>query len=220
MKLRQWNKRFKALTGALLLTAVLGFSVHAQKQEHSNANVRSGQKALLEGNFKAAASHFQKALPEESSDPDVVYLLGYSQFQSGDFDKAAKTFGDVLKLDPKNVNAYYYRGKSTNNKAVIPGNKLNPTKKEELLNAAIADYSKAIEIDKDDVKLYQNRAIAYRDLGILIGTDGTSSYNKGKATEAYNGAIADFKKVLTVDAARKDIQTELKKATVYRDNLK
>jgi len=70
------------------------------------------------------------------------------------------------------------------------------------------------------VKLYQNRAIAYRDLEILTGTAVVANYDKAKATDAYNKAITDYEKVLTYDAARKDIQTEVKKAKVYRDNLK
>jgi len=54
----------------------------------------------------------------------------------------------------------------------------------------------------------------------LTGTKGAANYNKATATDAYNKAITDYEKVLTYDASRKDIQTEVKKATVYRDNLK
>ncbi len=62
--------------------------------------------------------------------------------------------------------------------------------------------------------------MAYRDLGILVGTTGASNYSKASATDAYNKAVVDFEKVLTFDASRKDMQTELKKAKIYRDNLK
>jgi tetratricopeptide (TPR) repeat protein len=87
------------------------------------------------------------------------------------------------------------------------------------LQLAIADYTKAILVNANDAKLYQNRAVAYRDLGILKGTKGTAAFNKSIAVDAYNKAVADYEKVLTYDAARKDIQTEVKKAKVYRDNL-
>ncbi len=40
------------------------------------------------------------------------------------------------------------------------------------------------------------------------------------ATDAYNNAIKDYEKVLSFDSSKKDIQTEIKKAKVYRDNLK
>src|SRR5690606_18429317 len=88
------------------------------------------------------------------------------------------------------------------------------------LKTAIEDYSKAVAITPNDAKLYQNRAIAYRDLGILTGTTGAANYDKSKATDAYNKAVADYEKVLSYDASRKDIQTEVKKAKVYRENLK
>src|SRR5690606_5842991 len=77
---------------ASVAVALCTLSLQAQEQtQHSNPNVRLGQKALLEGDFKAAATHLQKALPAEANDPDVQYLLGYSQFQSGEFTKSVET---------------------------------------------------------------------------------------------------------------------------------
>ncbi|WP_140939467.1 tetratricopeptide repeat protein [Sphingobacterium lumbrici] len=205
---------------ATLALAVTTLSAQAQQQEHSNPNVRLGQKALLDGDFKSAALHLEKALPAESKDPNVLYLLGYSQFHNGDYTKAAASFGKVIALDSKNANAYYYKAKANNNLAIAKESKLSLAQKEQLLTSAIDDYTKAISVNANDAKLYQNRAIAYRDLGILKGTSETANYNKAAATDAYNKAIVDYEKVLTYDAARKDIQTEVKKAKVYRDNLK
>lgn len=218
------NKKFLSTAGvrmgALALSfGLLVFSANAQ-DEHRNQHVRAGEKALLDGDFKSAVTHLQKALPAEANDPNVHYLLGYAQFQNGDFKKAADTFGKVVSLDPKNATAYYYKAKASNNIAVNQDEKLSPKQREVLLKSAIADYSKAIELDPKDVKLYQNRGTAYRDLGVLTGTNGLPSYNKQSATEAYNKAIADYEKVLSFDASKKDIQTEAKKARVYRDNLK
>lgn len=223
MKLTFLDKHFKTLAigASTVMIAFLGFTVQAQQQEeHSNPHVRSGQKALLDGDFKSAAAHLEKALPAESSDPNVLYLLGYSQFQSGDYAKAAVSFEQVIKLDSQNATAYYYKGKANNNLAVNTTTKLKDEERANLLKSAIADYTKAIEVNAEDAKLYQNRAIAYRDLGILTGTDGTPNYDKTAAVDAYNKAVVDYEKVLTYDATRKDIQTEIKKAKVYRDNLK
>jgi tetratricopeptide (TPR) repeat protein len=202
-----------------LAMAAVVFTALGQQEEHRNANVRLGQKALLSGDFKGAVTHLEKAFPAEANDPDVLYLLGYSQFQSGDFKKAADSFGKVVALDAKNANAYYYRAKANNTLAVSAESKLSDGQKEQLLQLAIADYTKAILVNANDAKLYQNRAVAYRDLGILKGTKGTAAFNKSIAVDAYNKAVADYEKVLTYDAARKDIQTEVKKAKVYRDNL-
>lgn len=206
--------------GAMTLAVALSVStVQAQQEEHRNANVRLGQKALLAGDFKAAVTHLEKAFPAEASDPDVLYLLGYSQFQSGDFKKAGDAFGKVVALDSKNANAFYYKAKAYNTLAVSPDAKLSDAQKEQYLQQAVADYTKAILVNANDAKLYQNRAIAYRDLGILKGTKGNPVYDKQVATDAYNRALKDYEKVLSYDAARKDIQTEMKKARVYRDNL-
>src|SRR5690606_16157711 len=104
--------------------------------------------------------------------------------------------------------------------AVQTQTNVSAANREKMLAAAIADYTKAIELNAEDVKLFQNRAIAYRDLGILLGTAGTANYDKAGATDAYNKSIVDFEQVLALTPGKKDIQTEIKKATVYRDNLK
>lgn len=222
MNFNNLNSRLKSVKIGLstLALAMLTLTVSAQQEEHKNPNVRLGQKALLDGDFKSAVSHLEKALPTEANDPNVLYLLGYSQFQSADFTKAASTFGKVVSLDAKNANALYYKAKANNVLAVDKVSKLSVAQKEQLLQSVVEDYSKAIAINANDAKLYQNRAVAYRDLGILKGTEGTAGYNKQIATTAYNNAVADYEKVLKYDATRKDIQTELKKAKVYRDLLK
>ncbi len=221
MKRQFLNNQWKAVKLGLASAALALFALTAQAQDqHNNPNVRLGQKALLEGDFKTAATHLQKALPAEANDPDVQYLLGYSQFHNGDFTKAAETFKKVIALDGKNASAYYYKAKANNNLAVNTSAGLTDQVKSQLLSSAIEDYSKAVGITPNDAKLYQNRALAYRDLGILVGTAGTKSYNKVQAIDAYNKAVADYEKVLSYDASRKDIQTEVKKAKVYRDNLK
>jgi len=215
-----FKKLNHGLMGGLLCCGVL--MVHGQTTETapSNPNVRLGQKALLDGDFKSAASYLEKALPQEANDENVLYMLGYSQYHSGDYKKALQSFSKVIELTPDNVAAYYYRGKANNILAVQTQTNVNATNRGRMLNAAIADYTKAIELNAEDVKLFQNRAIAYRDLGILVGTAGTANYDKAAATDAYNKSIADFQQVLVLTPGKKDIQTEIKKATVYRDNLK
>lgn len=223
MNFNYLNSRLKSVKigFSTLALAMLALTASAQQQEeHKNPNVRLGQKALLDGDFKSAVTHLQKALPAEANDPNVLYLLGYSQFQSTDFKKAADTFGKVIALDAKNANALYYKAKANNTLAVEKDSKLTVAQKEQLLQSVVADYTKAIAINASDAKLYQNRAVAYRDLGILKGTAGAAGYNKQIATDAYTKAVADYEKVLSYDANRKDIQTELKKAKVYRDLLK
>ncbi|MBK1441985.1 tetratricopeptide repeat protein [Parapedobacter sp. ISTM3] len=224
MKRNKLNIFFRGLnrvvSGAALCFAVLVAQAQTTETAPSNPNVRLGQKALIDGDFKAAASHLQKAMPAESGDPDVMYMLGYSQYQIGDYRKALESFGKVVQLRPDHESAYYYRGKANNILAVQIDTKISSSNREKMLNAAIADYTKAIELNAADTKYYQNRGIAYRDLGILRGTSGMANYDKDKAIDAYDKSIADFEQVLSMTPGKKDIQTEIKKAKVYRDNLK
>lgn len=219
-KLKLRVKQFGLFIGGFLCFNVLVAQGQTTETAPSNPNVRMGQKALLDGDFKTAASYLQKALPAESGDENVLYMLGYSLYHSGEYQKALNSFGQVIELSPDNVAAYYYRGKANNILAVQTDTKISANSREKMLNSAIADYTKAIELNAEDVKLYQNRAIAYRDLGILIGTSGTANYDKSAAAAAYDKSVVDFEQVLALTPGKKDIQTEIKKAQVYRDNLK
>src|SRR5690606_21480137 len=214
-------KRLKvaAVAGALCFC---GIKAHGQTSETapSNPHVRLGQKALIDGDFKAAASHLQKALPGEAGDPNVMYMLAYSQYQIGEYRKALESFSKVIDLRPDHESAYYYRGQANNILAVQTDTRISSSNREKMLSQAIDNYTKAIELNGEDVKYYQNRGIAYRDLGILRGTAGTANYDKAIATDAYNKSVADFEQVLAKTAGKKDIQTKLKKAKIYRDNLK
>lgn len=205
---------------AALALALATMGAQAQTKQHSDVNVAAGEKALLANDFKSAVTHFQKATSTSADDPNVFHLLGLSQYQLGDYKDATANFSKAIALDANHFSAYYYRAKANNVQAVNREAKLTDAQRETLLKSAVADYAKAIALKPNEKNLYQNRAIANRDLGVLTGTAGISIYNKKTATDAYNAAIADYQKVLSFDASRKDIQTEVKKATVYRDNLK
>lgn len=224
MKRNELNTLFRkfnqGILGGILSVVVLMAQAQTTETAPSNPNVRLGQKALIDGDFKAAANHLQKAMPSEANDPDVMYMLGYSQYQIGEYKKALESFSKVIQLLPDHESAYYYRGKANNVLAVQTETKVATANREKMLNQAIADYTKAIELNAGDAKYYQNRGIAYRDLGILRGTAGTANYDKATATAAYDKSIADFEHVLSMTPGKKDIQTEVKKAKVYRDNLK
>ncbi len=205
---------------ASILSFVLFFNVVSdaqQNQEIKNSYVRLGQKALMDGNFKEAVTNLEKSLSTESNNADVLYMLAYSYYHSGDYTKAISTFGQVVSLRPNNVSAYYYRAKARN----VLGTQLSSsnTEREKLLQAAIMDYSKAIELNADDLKLYQNRAIAYRDFGILKGQKIPKFYDKTVAENAFKSCIADLQRLLDANPGRKDITDEMKKAKVYMANL-
>lgn len=205
---------------SLFLSMQVANGQNSKDVESSDPNVRMGQKALLDGDFKAAAGYLEKALPKESGDPNVLYMLGYAQYHSGEYEKALTSFTKVVTMRPDDERSYYYRGRLNNILAVQTNTKLNAEKRRLLLEQAIEDFSKGIALNDQDVKLFQNRGVAYRDLGILRGTSGTELYDKEAATASYNRSIADFERVLKFFPERKDIATEIKKAKVYRDNMK
>ena len=198
----------------LLLFLVLFVStVFAQ-----NPNYKMGERALINGDFKAAVSSLEKALAADSNDVNTLYMLGYSYYHASNYTKAVTTFGRVISLKPAENSAYYYRGKARNIMANDTKGISNPDR-EKLLLLSIRDFSKAIELNSDDVKLYQNRAVAYRDYGVLKGQKIPNFYDKNKAVNAFKSCISDFEKVLSLTPGRKDITNQLADARAYMKNL-
>jgi len=201
---------------------IWGVASAQQSAEIKNAYVQLGNKALMDGDFKSAVSHLEKAMPEESNNADVLYMLAYSYYHSGDYAKAVSTFGQVVSLRPNQVMAYYYRGKARNILGAQMNSTLTPVEREKMLLASIKDYTKAIEINPTEQKAhlyYQNRAIAYRDYAILKGQKIPRFYDKAAALSSYRSCISDLQYVLDANPGRKDIMDEMKKAKVYMANL-
>jgi tetratricopeptide (TPR) repeat protein len=223
MKITNRLERISRVAKNVLLVGLISFSsiAVAQSNELSSENpyVQLGKKALMDGDFKNAVVHLEKALPSDPNNVNLLYMIGYSEYQLTNYTAASKYFSKVIDKTPDNLSAYYYRGKSKNTEAVLPG-KLSDAQRAKLLRESIDDYTKAIDLNNSDMKLYQNRGIAYRDLGNLLGTTTSRNHNKQQATEAYDHCINDLKVVLAKNPGRKDMALELKKATVYRDSLK
>lgn len=195
----------------------VAFAQSGEGKVADNPYAKLGQKALMDGDFKAAVTHLEKALPSDPDNETILYALGYSQYHSNAYKGAIKSFTRVLELQPENVSAYYYRGKARNTLALTA--KLGDKERAEMLQASIADYTKALELDQNDTKLYQNRALAYRDLGILLGTKSSKNFNGDLAKDAYDNSIDDLNHVLTKHPGREDMALELKKVKVYRNNI-
>ncbi len=180
---------------------------------------KMGQKALIDGDFKSAVSNLEKALATDSSDVNTLYMLGYSYYHAASYKAAVNTFNKVISLKPSDNSAFYYRGKASNNLA-------NETKgisnadREKLLLLAIKDFTKAIDLNPEDVKLYQNRAVAYRDYGVLKGQKIPNFYDKNKAASSLKSCISDFEKVLSITPDRRDIISQLADAKAYLLNFK
>ncbi|NEU08168.1 hypothetical protein GZH53_07580 [Flavihumibacter sp. R14] len=201
-------------TAGLLFFILLSTIAIAQ-----NSYQKMGQKALIDGDFKLAVTHLEKAIATDSNNVNTLYMLGYSYYHSSNYKKSVTTFNRLISLKPSENSAYYYRGKARNFMAT-EDKTLSNVEREKLLLAAIRDFSKAIELNPGDVKLYQNRAIAYRDYGVLKAQKIPKFYDKAKATSAFKSCISDFQKVLDFSPGRKDITTQLEDARIYLDNIK
>ena len=213
---RQWAK--KAVIVGVLVFA--GNAASAQSAEaNNNPYVKLGQKALIDGDFKTAVANLEKAVPSDPDNAIVLYMLGYSQYQSNDYKGAIKSFTSVIKGGSTDVSAYYWRAKAQNTLAADPDSKLNDSQRSKLLEASIEDYNAAVQLDNADLKLYQNRAMAYRDLGNLVGTATSKNFNKGLASGYYDNAMKDLQLVLKRSPGRKDVSQELKKLKVYKESL-
>jgi len=195
----------------ILFTASIGF---AQTSYH-----KMGQKALIDGNFKGAVANLEKALATDTNDVNTLYMLGYSYYHASNYKAAVNTFNRVVALKPGENSAYYYRGKA---RSIMANDTkgISNSDREKLLLSSIKDFSKAIDLNADDVKLYQNRAVAYRDYGVLKGQKIPNFYDKNKATSSFRSCIADFEKVLSITPDRRDIITQLADAKSYMQNLK
>lgn len=178
-----------------------------------------GQKALIDGDFKAAVMNLEKALNADSTDVNTLYMLGYSYYHASSYKSAINTFNKVISLKPADNSAFYYRGKASHNLANETKG-ISNTDREKLLLSSIKDFSKAIELNPDDVKLYQNRAVAYRDHGVLKGQKIPNFYDKSKALSAFRSCISDFEKVLSITPDRRDVISQLADAKIYMQNLK
>lgn len=203
----------KLFLGLLLIIFTANYSF-AQTSYH-----KMGQKALIDGDFKSAVNHLEKALAADSTDINTLYMLGYSYYHAASYKAAVNTFNKVISIKPADNSAFYYRGKASNNLANETKGILN-TDREKLLLSSIKDFTKAIELSPDDVKLFQNRAVAYRDYGVLKGQKIPNFYDKNKAVSSFRSCIADFEKVLSITPDRRDIITQLADAKAYLQNLK
>lgn len=223
MKITHHLERILQGAKTALLAGLICFSASAFAQSNEltseNPYVKLGKKALMDGDFKNAVTHLKKVAPSDPEIVNIMYMIGYSEYQLGNYNGAATYFTNVINKTPDNLSAYYYRGKSKSTEAILPG-KATDAQRAKLLTESIEDFTKAIELNSSDMKLYQNRGMAYRDLGNLLGTTTSKNHNKQAASEAYDNCIKDLNVVISKNPSRKDMALEIKKATVYRDNLK
>ncbi|HXH98997.1 MAG TPA: tetratricopeptide repeat protein [Sphingobacteriaceae bacterium] len=203
-------KSVKIILGLLLLSNILFAQAGYQQM---------AKKAIMDGNFKQAVVHLEKATSQDGSNTENLYMLGYSYYHAGNYMKAISTFDRLINLQPSESSYYYYRGKARNITA-METIKMSMPEREKYLQTAIRDFTKAIQLNDEDVKLYQNRALAYRDHGTLRGQRTSNFYDRSLAATAIKASINDFQKVLQLTPGRKDITVQLDNAKEQMASLK
>jgi tetratricopeptide (TPR) repeat protein len=104
-----------------------------------------------EGDFELARKYFEKLVRMETRFPKIGAIghVGIANIYLGNqqFDNAVFEYTQAINLDPNNYDNYYYRGDVYREKGDY--------------NAALIDFSKAIESDSTDVDFLTQRAYLY-----------------------------------------------------------
>ena len=170
-----------------------------------NAYVRLGQQALMDGDFRSAVSHLEKACITDSTNANAMWMLGYSYYHSDNYKKSILAYTKVIAVKPADATAYYYRARAKS--YLGRDSQASAADKELYLLGAIVDLTKAISINSDlrDNKYYQNRGIAYRDYGMFKLHATSRFYDKARGINSLKASVADLEKVLADNPGRMDI---------------
>ncbi len=201
----------------IILTSVSLFSYTIA--EAQTPFERLGQKAMMGGEFSTAAGYFEKAYANDKSNMNALWLMGYSCYHAADYKKSIDAFDRLLAMKPTETAAYYYRGKAKILQASAINDYRSPEKERYLLGA-IKDFSTAIDLNPSDIKLYQNRGLAYQEYGIFKSQRIPDIYNKAAALSAINSSIADLQKVLDENGSRRDITAQIERSKQLLEDIK
>lgn len=190
--------RFSFIISLLIMSAVE--PVLAQ-----NAYFKLGQQAVMDGDFRSAVAHLEKACITDSTNANALWMLGYSYYHSDNYKKSIAAYTKVIAIKPADAMAYYYRARAKS--YLGKDNQATPADKELYLLGAIVDFTKAISINSDpnDSKYYQNRGIAYRDYGLFKLQNNSHFYDKNRGVNALKASVVDLEKVLNDNPGRNDI---------------
>lgn len=172
-----------------------------------SAYIKMGQQALMDGDFKTAVNHLEKACVVDSTNANALWMLGYSYYHDQNYKKSIATYTRLLEIKPTDESAYYFRALAKSflarDAAALPADK------EKNLLGAIVDLTNAISINPSDIKFYQNRGIFYREYGVFKLQKSTKFYDRSRGIKALKASVADLEKVLNDNPDRKDIASLL-----------
>jgi tetratricopeptide (TPR) repeat protein len=118
-------------------------------------HVQSGEEHFEKREFYSAETEFNKALAFDQNDLRANLGKGKTLFAQGDKEEAKKVFERLAQME----DLYEKENKHVFNEFGIE------LRKRKLLEEAIANYSKAIEIDPEDAVIFYNLSRAYFEKG-------------------------------------------------------
>lgn len=191
--------RISVILSCIMLTAVKPLLAQ-------NAYVNLGRQALLDGDFRSAAKHLERAYVVDSSNADALWMLGYSYYHNQAYKKAVAAYTRVISIKPADFMAYYYRARA---KGYLAKDALTTApEKEKWMLGAIIDFTKALEIAPNDTKIYQNRGIAYREYG-MFKLQSSKPADRSRGINSLKASIADLERILSENPSRSDIDALL-----------
>ena len=133
--------------------------------------------------YARALGSFTRALGEAGIRPteleyDINYYMAICYYKLGEYDAAISCYDAIIGLMPKETRAYFLRG---NMKLCL-----------EDVDGAVADFDKAVEINKKDYGLYidiydhmvqhgyEQRAQQYMDVVMSVDSKEITDYDKGR----------------------------------------
>jgi tetratricopeptide (TPR) repeat protein len=163
-------------------------------------------------NYVKAINDFNRAISINANFEEAWQGLGETYHREKKYDEAIENLTKSITLNGQNAKAYNARG-------VVYHDRAAARNRESDFDLAIADYTKAIELDKNYAGAYKNRAFAYRKKNDL--ESAIADYTKAieiypEFQDAYNGrgfaysrrnkagdrsrAIADYRQALKLNS--------------------
>ncbi|MCR4922880.1 MAG: tetratricopeptide repeat protein, partial [Lachnospiraceae bacterium] len=170
-----------AICSALVLGLLSGLTACGEKKPTERERYRErGISYIGEGRYMDAIVSLENALHHSNGlvgkmDYDISYYLALAEYKSGNKSEARNIYSAIIEMDDRQADAFYLRGKVN-----LLDNKLDE---------ALADYNRAVDIDKYDHLLYER---IYKDLS----SQGYENEAKSYITLAQekNSRLSDYQK--------------------------
>jgi tetratricopeptide (TPR) repeat protein len=113
--LRVLQRRAAAIVSVILFAALV--LAPSAARADAAAAIQSAQHQISAGNYTAAISTLQGAVPGNSSNTELLYWLGRVYYEMRDWDDSTAQFEKAVSLDPKNSLYHQWLGRAYGGKA-------------------------------------------------------------------------------------------------------